>query len=194
MNNEADTARLYLRSSTSLTHQRMDALGARVANVSGSDGYAIFLRTMARVMDQFAVPLDRSSELAGLAPRSQRLIAALAADLHELGAEPAMSPPPLGDHGDDFAWGVGYALEGSALGAAVLLEQARSGSPGLPVGYFSALVDERPGRWSTFSAALNSVGVGPEVETATDGALAVFGLVEASFLELSASEAVGSGR
>lgn len=136
------------------------------ASVSDPDGYRRFLSIMETITVAYAQLLDRSSELAGLPQRSNAAVDALRADAAALDASSTVtrsadalaSDVVPGEVADDAAaaWGVGYVLEGSALGSAVLLAELSNGpSRASPVRYLSLLAGDRAKRWPVFGHALN---------------------------------------
>lgn len=191
MSMEEPSVRQQLRRRTADAHQRVDELGDRVASVLSPAGYLTFLLSMHSVIARYDQELDRSSRLAGVEPRAAALLAALCEDLIALGATglPAVGPldaDPLPVN-DAAAWGVGYALEGSALGAAVLLDRLRSvevwsNGDTPPSAYLSLLVAQRPTRWPTFSSGLGALSSPTLVDDAVAAANHVFGSVQAAFL------------
>jgi len=141
---------MVLRAETADDHARVDALVGQAASVADPDGARRFFTVMHAVVAAYRTALDRASVLAGLEPRSALLLDALRFDLAELGAEPPSIPGAIDQADDAAALGVGYVLEGSALGASVLREQAKAAS--MPLGYLSILDDNRPTRWPAFSS------------------------------------------
>lgn len=184
---------MRLRDETAELHALVDELGSRVASVSDPVGYRTFLLAMARVTAEFAELLDRSSETAGLPPRSDMLLRALVADLHALDVVVRFEEPPAGPEAsapdvatDAAAWGVGYVLEGSALGAAVLLAEIDGSPDERPTAYLSLLVEARAGRWPGFVEGLNAADLDePAGDLAVDAARRVFRFVEAALVESS---------
>ena len=92
------------------------------------------------------------------ATRAERL----RADLEDLGHAPrvrAGSPPPRVDS-QAAAFGVGYVLQGSLLGGAVIARQVRSdcAGPEIPARYLELYGPDLPKVWLRYCAALNEFG------------------------------------
>ena len=139
---------LALRAATSDLH---DAVERRFAGYDLADRqrYGVFLTMQAAAL----LPLEAALERAGIArllpdwPRRRRA-AALRSDLAALGLDaPRADPPMLGGGGE--AIGAAYVLEGSRLGAAVLLRRVGAG---LPDGFLRH--GARSGLWPSFLARL----------------------------------------
>lgn len=112
---------------------------------------------------------------AGACAREDLRIAALCADLGRDGDLDGMVPVLA--PGRDWAWGVGYALKGSAIGARSLLEAAAT--RGWPVAYLGAQRRfATSGELSRFLRALDRCGARPDA--ALGGARGVFAMYDAA--------------
>jgi heme oxygenase len=142
------TLHAALRAATAALH---DAVEARFAgfDLSRRGPYGDFLRGQAAGI----LPVEAALDAAGIArilpdwPRRART-AALLADLAALGREPPAVPPPRFAPGGE-ALGAAYVLEGSRLGAALLLRQV---GPGLPDAFLRH--GAHGGLWRSFLARL----------------------------------------
>lgn len=108
--------RPILQETTRAVHHRIEAMWTPSGGFSSEDHYRAFLRALFRVHTTIglAAALRRSEGVVEEAAR----IAALADDL-EMEAPPRVAPLA---ESVDYAWGVGYVLNGSALGASILLK------------------------------------------------------------------------
>jgi len=168
-----------LRAETRAAHARVDAAFARYA-LGERAGYAAFLQATARALPA----VEAAAEAAGAAAllpdwAERRRAAALAEDLERLGAgRPAPGPAPaLASEG--AVWGALYVLEGSRMGARLLLAQARAGGDPA-VAAATAYLAHGAGRrfWPGFVARLEACA--PEETEALAGAEAAFAAFEAA--------------
>jgi heme oxygenase len=122
------SARAYLRGVTSNQHTRLDAVASAVA-LHTARGYAQFLSTQASVV----IPLERALEQGGIERvlpdwQSRRRSDALRADLADLHS--TFSPHDVSDfHGDAALLGAAYVLEGTRLGARIVVKQIGAHAP-----------------------------------------------------------------
>lgn len=163
-----------VRASTSAKHVELDAAIGGRAVLSTASGYRRLLTVTAMVLDQFAEPWDRVSAEAGLDRPSQLLRSALYADLGLIPVpEPASSSPSNGVRSLAFAAGVGYALEGSALGATTILRRLERGDGrDLPRSYYDTLACFAKTRWPPFCRWLDDTDL--DDGAVAEGAGAVF--------------------
>jgi heme oxygenase len=163
--NFSGSIRELLRSATASDHAQVDQRFAPLL-VQGFAGYREFLRLSAAAV----LPLEQALVEAGveriLPDWTQRARGpSLRADLAELGiaAPSCAQPPAIG--GEAYQFGMLYVLEGSRLGAKILL-------PNL-AGHFPALRYLRHGEgqplWPSFLKRLESSGA---VRRSPDGAVA----------------------
>ena len=168
---EARVRRL-LRTATAQAHARLDALAGAMP-LETAEGYALFLR--AHALSLPALEACVWSGLAGLgfAPAAWLRSAALAADFAALGlAQPAPLPAPA-IVGEAALFGAAYVLEGSRLGAVVLLAGALRGPSGGAAHQF--LAHQGPPRaWALFLQRLEASAAAAEPEAAVHGAQCAF--------------------
>lgn len=159
-----------LRQATAEVHASAETQVDLRADIGSVDGYRRFIHVMHATTTRFARPLDHSSRLAGLEPRSEALIEALGQDLGATGVTEC--PTPTADYGAAWAVGVGYTLEGSSLGATVLRRRV---PPDVSTCYLDLLLSARRTRWVSYSRWLDN----PEqsrlaADEIVAGAVAVF--------------------
>jgi heme oxygenase len=119
--------REHLRKATATLHARVDACAGQM-RLETAGGYARFLATQASVV----LPLEDALESAGIVRllpdwRDRRRAEALKADLQEIGASCIPIRPPVLKSGAALL-GSAYVLEGSRLGARVILSRIVSSS------------------------------------------------------------------
>lgn len=164
-----------LRGSTQALHDRVDAQMNEQASFRSLAGYRRFLRCMVEALDEFQAPLDASSLAAGLETRTQWLQDCLRADLTAIGDKPDQNPeaPSSGAPCTPQAWGVGYALEGSAMGSRVLRKMAREQlGEQVPSAFLVASAEGATTRWPIYVKALETAA--PDPALAELGAQSVF--------------------
>jgi heme oxygenase len=162
--------RFALRAATADDHRRVDSVFAAF-DLAHRDGYARFLAAQARALpalEQALAPVDLWS---GWRARTPLLLA-------DLAAISLPAPAPLCRFGGltgPEAWGTQYVLEGSRLGARLLVRQVGADLPRAFLG--DAGVD---GGWVTFQRELDGVdtGHGDWMARAVRAAKAAFALFE----------------
>lgn len=176
-----NTLHLELRTATARQHQDLDRVVA--GSLDDRHGYTRYLLGMLSLVELLAPPpaaVDaRSAWTEWFDPQRQAL---LYQDLRGLGVLPlarGLAPLPAS------CWmGAHYVLEGSALGARVLLraaERLRLRDPGVPLAFLRH--HARPGdRWPRLLAELQTLD-GPLREDAVRGARYAFGLVAGAMTE-----------
>lgn len=170
-----DTLHLALKTSTAEQHARLDELMANgLADVAA---YTRYLQAMAELLEMLGqAPIDEESRNHWATWFDGERIACLRADLGLLKASPAVAAaavlPPSG-------WmGANYVLEGSALGARVLLRDAnalRERDGRVPVSFLQHHAG-RGDRWPRFLSALAALE-GRMRDGAERGAQHAFALV-----------------
>lgn len=178
MGDGGSSVRQRLRARTRALHAGVDAQMQASADVGTPTGYVAHLEIMHATMQRFASNADRGAEIAGVPCRARRLIGHLEADLLMLGS---CTPGQIraDDVRDDaYALGVAYALEGSALGAALLAPTVALPSRNA-MAYLEALQHERGGRWSSTVTTLNAVSASDTFDGLVHGASDVFHDVQA---------------
>ncbi len=172
-----NSLRNILREATHASHERLDAVMSRL-ELSQRDGYASFIAVHAAILD----PLEQAMEEAGVATllpdwpaRTRR--AAIAEDARALGLDVAPVELPELDMTPAGLAGLLYVLEGSRLGNAMLVREARRASEPLPV----AFMEHGHGNslWPVFVKWLDTLPLDAPAEAAATGsALGLFGLYQ----------------
>jgi len=170
--------RTILRDATQAVHRETDAAMSSHADVTTVDGYSRFLATMNCTIAYFAASLDASAALASIDRRSAALAVALTHDLDALGAPMAQPPEPALPSSDALSAGIGYALEGSAVGGGFLMRRVTASLPSAPTAYLSALTTNRANRWAQYCEWLDRAGPSLDVDQAIQGAHGVFAFVQ----------------
>jgi heme oxygenase len=139
-----------LQENTSALHAEAEISLERRARIETPVGLSHFLECMLQTHLRFHDELDVAAHHAGITTRSAILIDALAADLNRV-----PDRPPYAKEADDgFSLGVGYVMEGSALGAGILRKRLlRAGMP-VPA-YLSLLTRDAKERWPYFVETLD---------------------------------------
>ncbi|MEM0987401.1 MAG: hypothetical protein AAGK00_00870 [Pseudomonadota bacterium] len=162
-----ETNRQHLRAATQHAHQETETAWSSAEGFADAQTYRRFLGALATVHTRLGMPAATLRGADEMADEWER-VHALANDL---GHTPP-PPPARGGMSDSFAWGVGYALNGAALGAAMMLKGGFL-PPDWPKAYLSTGRDyAKSGRLARFFDALNDVGL--DREEAARGARAVF--------------------
>lgn len=155
------TARESLRSETRDKHAALDALLGELHPFASCERYSIYLAGMRGLYAAFGDALDRCARSAQLAPRQREMITAIDADLASCNAsenEPAAAP--VSQFTDSAAWGAAYVLEGSAMGAQMLVRTARERlSAEVTIHFLTALAGEGVSRFRAFCAAMEAANV-----------------------------------
>jgi heme oxygenase len=179
------SVRMLLRSTTAEDHAAIDARFGRLI-ADGAAGYREFLRRSAAAVR----PLEQALREIGVERiltdwRQRERTAALRADLADLGLDDPsdVTQPRLG--GEAHQFGVLYVLEGSRLGAKVLIKRLQQSGP-VPAALRYLHHGEGRPLWQTFVERLErSDAVRRSPEDAIAGARAAF----ACFAEAAISNA-----
>lgn len=172
----SDSLRGFLRKATYEKHQQLDRL-ATVFSIDTRAGYARFLAAQAAAL----IPLEMALENSGVHDvlpdwpvRSRR--AALLRDLTILAAPYATAPVPVPASAAEI-FGVLYVLEGSRLGARVILRELDPSIHALGATQYLRH-GEDAGLWQSFLTALENTPAARSdvaaVEAAANSAFAVF--------------------
>jgi len=174
-----NSRRWLLRDRTAGAHAAVDAL------VGGFDSRAAYMAYL-RAVAAFRLPIERQlaalSWPAGLGDwRPSRVADAIARDMDDLG----LAPPPAADAGlalrGDRLYGALYVLEGSALGARVLLQRAAALGLGPDFGArHLALLGGSLVRWQGFLERLDAADPF-DLDGAVEASLATFARARAAF-------------
>ena len=111
--------RASLRRTTHSLHQKLETLWTPDNRFATEDDYRSFLRALLKAHSEVGVRAAAGRDDAADFVLEKQRITALATDL-EIGLPAAPTMPPLSA---DYSWGVGYVLNGSTLGAAIILKQ-----------------------------------------------------------------------
>lgn len=126
-------------------------------------GYVNFVVNMRRLYLRYANSLNRVSQWADLPPTADRLIDAINSDLKSVGwAAEDLHVAEHRDHPTDFSaaqcWGHAYVLEGSAVGASMMIKSAQSQLPSTATtNYLQLSGSHAKQRWPLFVKALEAV-------------------------------------
>ena len=173
--------REQLRSATREKHAELDAQVSAIRPFESVEGYRTYLRGMRELYVAFGDALDTTSQAAGIGPRRNRLVAALEQDLAACGgdstedkiSEAFKNCHDSGSGGEGASWGAAYVLEGSTMGAQMLVRSAEQKLPaGNTVHFLTALAADGVPRFKQFCAALDTANV--DANEAIRGALAAF--------------------
>ncbi|MBI1684169.1 biliverdin-producing heme oxygenase [Caulobacter hibisci] len=185
----AISRRARLRAVTADLHDSIDSEISRTGLMTTRDGYVAYLNATLAARAKIEALLDASGAAEVYAPWS-RISAALRQDVADLGEKPsfgdpgAPAPTPLGVAG---IWGALYVLEGSAMGARLLLRRAA----GLGfTGQFGArhLAQQTSGLpwWRHFVSALDEAPMTALQETAClDSAIATFACFDRAYASMN---------
>lgn len=160
--------RQALRQATRAVHEGLEALWTPHDRFSSQEAYLRFLAALLEAHCQLGVQAAAARGDPEDLVIEHRRIDALCADLGR--ARPAIrSPTPMSD---GFAWGVGYVLNGSTLGAEMILRHGYLGA-GWPVRYLALGRDYvRDGHLRRFFDVLNDLPL--PVEDVRRGAMDTF--------------------
>ncbi len=177
----AASCREFLRSETADVHLATDTRLSEACDIADQADYARFLEVMGSTLLRFGTDLDSANRSAGIVARSATLLRKIEHDIDSCGVQHQGFGAVAGNVDcDAFSVGVGYALEGSALGAEVLRRRVLSNArPGVSTLYFNALLDKRRPRWQRYCHWLNTVDRTHEERTeALRGATDVFRYID----------------
>ncbi len=166
--------REQLRAATRETHPELDGRIGSLRPFESLAGYGAYLNGMRDLYLTFGDALDSCATQATIPMRCKALLDAIAEDLAACGdrgnVEGASSPV---NPGSGAAWGAAYVLEGSTMGAQMLVRQAQQKLPsGATTHFLQALAADGMGRFRQFCAALDTADV--DADQTIGGATAVF--------------------
>ena len=172
--------RYNLRAATARAHERLDSWARRV-NLSDQQNYGRFLEAQSGPVNALEAALQNVGVVRLLPDWSVRSRAtALEHDLRHLGLQP-QSCPSVRLTSAAQAFGTLYVLEGSRLGARVLLQQILNATPALePATKFLRHGSDRR-LWTTFLQALETKVRIDDLAKCAQGAGDAFALFESSF-------------
>lgn len=163
--------RQTLRTQTAATHLRLDRLIGQQEPFSNLARYRNFLMNMRRLYVRYAGSLDRVAELANLPKTAQPLMDAIDQDLQSTGLSDIDRPDAWGQPetfdplhpGQQLpahvlhaqCWGHAYVMEGSAMGASLMMKSAQAKLPAsASTHYLNLSGSHAKQRWPLFVAAL----------------------------------------
>lgn len=173
--------REQLRAATREKHAELDGRIGSLRPFESPAGYAAYLSGMRELYLAYGDALDTCAQQATIPTRGRALLGAIADDLAACGndtdslidrgnAEGARS---VVEPGCGAAWGAAYVLEGSTLGAQMLVRQAQQKLPsGATTHFLQALAADGMERFRQFCAALDAADA--DAEQVIGGATAVF--------------------
>lgn len=167
--------RAHLLWRTRRAHEKAEAVHWSPEGFRGRSGYIAFLRAMLGAHTALGVPSARVRRCSDSEERETFLIEQLFVDLGGIVDTGVLARDGAPRMGEDFAWGVAYALSGSALGAVAIL---RSGHVlgDWPVNYLDAA--RRYASTGLLRRLFDDLDAfQPDLSDATAGALAVFDIV-----------------
>ncbi|MEL7104393.1 MAG: biliverdin-producing heme oxygenase [Pseudomonadota bacterium] len=160
--------RHVLKAATKSAHQRAEARWVTEGRFADRAAYSAWLAAMAGVHVTLGAPAARLLNDPSWRNEERQRLAALKADLSADLPECDTSPERSGS----WAWGVAYALNGSAMGASILLKSGAVAS-GWPRRYLTVLrAYATSGRLHGFFAELAHQGI--DLDEAGTGAKDVF--------------------
>ncbi|MCY4178771.1 MAG: hypothetical protein OXC60_04675 [Litoreibacter sp.] len=160
--------RQYLKRETQAAHDRAERVWVGPAGFADLHAYRRWLTAMLDLHRDFGRPAERRLARLHDEPAEERRISALCADL----GCACDAPRPGDDVSESWAWGAQYVLNGSAIGASILLKSA-SLQEGWPRAYLREMRSfATSGRLADFFAGLDAAQL--NLPLAKAGALAVF--------------------
>lgn len=145
--------RFRLRDTIDDVHHDAEAIVERIDIFNDPDAYAHWLLSMYRVHHRFSVCTDATAMQVGLEANSPALLQALRSDLAAVGHAAPSRTPPLRPSSAEQLFGTSYVLEGSGLGARVLLKRAEAHNV-QHRRYIDTLKRTSQRRWPVFISAL----------------------------------------
>lgn len=173
--------REQLRAATREKHAELDARIGAIRPFESLAGYAAYLSGMRELYLAYGDALDSCAQQASIPTRCRVLLDAIANDLAACGNDignpidhgNAEGAGSLVSPGSGAAWGAAYVLEGSTMGAQMLVRQAQQKLPtGATTHFLQALAADGMGRFRQFCAALETANA--DADEAIGGATAVF--------------------
>ncbi|MFK7821299.1 MAG: biliverdin-producing heme oxygenase [Planctomycetaceae bacterium] len=145
-----------LRETTAATHKELDRSVGDLKPFSSTARYSIYLQSMLELYVTYATAFDHAAQLAGLPRHADVVIESLKSDLNTV--EPSTNGTANRSATETTtaaAWGVGYTLEGSAMGASFMIRSAAEKLPnGTGLAFLERLSGDAKTRWPIFRDAL----------------------------------------
>ena len=151
-----------LRLETQSAHQQLDQWIGKQDLFASPSGYQLYLTSMYHAYQFTAEAIGTIESLIGLPPLVSRLQASL---LQDLNVAPANSPnvPQPELTSIDAQWGATYVMEGSAMGARMLIQSLPTDNQHYPTNYFRQLIEHSSERWPRLIEGLNESGGDPAI-------------------------------
>lgn len=172
------TLRAYLRSASSPLHGELDQMVGGIDPFSSHESYRLYLQSMDALYARFESSLDRASTLASLGVNCAAIRSCIAKDLSSTQdeghvAEKVAAAEPGVAWSDAGCWGVGYTLEGSAMGASFMVRSVKANLPQpCTTAFLDHLATDAKLRWPAYCKALDQSDCSES--EALEGARAVF--------------------
>lgn len=177
----AKTPRFVLRDAVMADHMRTEAVVEAAQVFAHPDHYTAWLRAM-YALHLYAAPcVDGAAQAFGLPLRSAAHLAALETDIAIMqgqtahGVHPVAQGVPVAPVSLDAQIGVAYVIEGSGLGAQVLVRRAQA-ADGLSHHYLTMLCAEIKTRWPAFVTGLEAQDL--DLDVASAAARQTFGVLQ----------------
>jgi len=187
----AISRRMRLRGATNGLHESIDSRIRQSGFLTTPAGYERYLRATLRARQAIEAGLDAGGAQAVYPPWPARKIApALALDISDLGGGPpgdVQCAPPSSPFSLGSIWGALYVLEGSAVGARLLLRQAAilGFTPQFGARHL-ARQTTAPSAWKDFVAALNEVQLTCDQDAAcVEGAITTFVCFDRAYAQMN---------
>ena len=189
----AISRRMRLRGATDALHQSIDSRIRQTGFLTTQAGYVAYLRATLRARQAIEARLDASGAQAIYPPWPARKIApALSLDISDLSGgspEDVQCGPPPSPFSLGSIWGALYVLEGSAVGARLLLRQAAilGLTPQFGARHLACQATA-PSAWKDFVAALDEVQLTCDQDAAcVDGAITTFACFDRAYAQMNDS-------
>ena len=164
----SDGNRQHIRAAVQPNHAKAENSWMLGRTFQSASSYVDFLRALLCVHQELGLPAATLRQHGAGRATEEARISALQQDL----GTDVEHEPPQGVMTESYAWGVGYALNGSSLGAAMLLK-SRAIKPDWPSAYMRMSKDyAASGKLATFFRGLNGSAI--DLEMAVSGATDVF--------------------
>jgi heme oxygenase len=148
-----------LRHATRTLHRHVEARLGEGHSSWTAEQYVRLLQITHAIVHPLEPVLDERLGDVFSAPPPANRCQRIEADLHAMGAVTCAVPCGLVVESDAEAFGVGYVLQGSLLGGAVISRQIRQTvGTGAATGYFEMYGNGLGAAWSRYCASLNAFG------------------------------------
>ena len=172
--------RQRLRSETAASHRKLDSVMGQRDSFSTLANYQFYLQGMRQLYVRCDESLRWASQAGGLPMREPNLIALIDVDLASLSTAPrdtlvpgGCSTAPDSQESSSVHWGQAYVMEGSSIGATMMVRAAEKKLPAeATFRFLTELSGDAKNRWPDFANALAAADVNERVTI--DAAIAVF--------------------